>query len=521
MALLKAIIISPFSKYWRSFVLLLLILSLFNVGNLIYKGHFAYAIYVFGYVFFLSYVSTAIYCIIGQRRLKQLYLFFSYLFAIISAVINIVLQIKFDSYLSYDIIEALLGTNPNESKEFIESFIDYKVILLIISLLIVTVIVYIVFRKIKNNPNPACIYGGVLLTIISFCLILRNPTVAEVVPVFTVARILYEQPPSNLKLTNPKIIINEKSLLPENIVIIIGESFARYHSSLYGYEKTTNPLLNKLKENGSLFVYNDVSSPATRTINAFKSIMSTYKSEKDSKQKWYNCTTIIEIMKILGYQTVWISNQSNKALMNNVISKYANLCDIEIFTNEKLTYDEVLLDAYRSLNLSESGKKCVFFHLMGSHAAFNRRYPKTYDCFKADDYINCKQNQRVTLAEYDNSVLYNDYIVREIITLFEDKETIAFYFSDHGLDIYKSSDNYCSHGNDNNEVSAFFAKQIPFMIYLSNTYKYTHPNETHYVMNNIDNNFNTNNFIYSLMDITGTRFANNDDVQNLSLFSDK
>ena len=36
------------------------------------------------------------------------------------------------------------------------------------------------------------------------------------------------------------------------IVLVIGESFNKYHSSLYGYDLKTNPLLEKRKENKEL-----------------------------------------------------------------------------------------------------------------------------------------------------------------------------------------------------------------------------------------------------------------------------
>lgn len=78
-------------------------------------------------------------------------------------------------------------------------------------------------------------------------------------------------------------------------------------------------------------------------------------------------------------------------------------------------------------------------HLYGTHEIFSSRYTDKFAKFTADDEEGDSKGEKQTKAEYDNAVLYNDYIVNEIIRRFEDKNAIIFYISDHGMDLYDTS----------------------------------------------------------------------------------
>jgi heptose-I-phosphate ethanolaminephosphotransferase len=62
------------------------------------------------------------------------------------------------------------------------------------------------------------------------------------------------------------------------------------------------------------------------------------------------------------------------------------------------------------------------------------------------------------MAEYDNSVLYNDYVVSEIIKCFADKDAVVLYFSDHAIDLFETDEKYCGHALSNNASSENICK---------------------------------------------------------------
>ena len=86
--------------------------------------------------------------------------------------------------------------------------------------------------------------------------------------------------------------------------------------------------------------------------------------------------------------------------------------------------------------------------MMGSHFDYAMRYPKEFAHFSEKDYASQPQDHRATLAAYDNSILYNDYVVAQIINLFKDRDAVVIYLPDHGQVIYRDpkSPNYFSHG---------------------------------------------------------------------------
>ena len=156
--------------------------------------------------------------------------------------------------------------------------------------------------------------------------------------------------------------------------------------------------------------------------------------------------------------------------------------------------------------------------MMGSHPAFNMRYPENYSRFQEEDYEVLPAHQRKTVAEYDNSVLYNDSVVFELMNRYKDKSAVVIYISDHSIDIYEGTDSYVGHALRNNAKSVEVSSKIPFMIYVT----------PHFVSNNTElfrrmkmsvaEDFCTDDIIYTIMDIAGVRFEENNDVETYSLF---
>lgn len=242
---------------------------------------------------------------------------------------------------------------------------------------------------------------------------------------------------------------------------------------MYGYNNKTNPYLEGLVQDSLLFVFENAISPATTTIPSIQSILSTYNPNIKSDLKWYECTTLINMMKSAGYETTWISNQSPKGMYDNTAARYAELCDSIVWVGSKFTgiskkdYDELLVNTLCEIDFNDESKHFVVIHMMGSHCDFKDRYPEEWSIFDEMDYDYLPINQKSIIASYDNSILYNDYVVSQILNLFYDKESIAFYFPDHGLDVYESTDDYCGHAIQDSEDSKKVAKRIPFVVYCS------------------------------------------------------
>lgn len=92
-----------------------------------------------------------------------------------------------------------------------------------------------------------------------------------------------------------------------NIVLIIGESYNRHHSQLYGYGKPTTPRQLRRAEDGQLTAFSDVVSPWNLTSFVFKHIFSLY--TVGDRGEWCDYPLFPELFRKAGYRVTFITNQ--------------------------------------------------------------------------------------------------------------------------------------------------------------------------------------------------------------------
>ena len=420
-----------------------------------------------------------------------------------------------------EFVSIIYGTNYEEFKEFIATyFVKNSTLILIVIIIFFIVCLDFILKRIKINRNNTRICIVVFILLFSFFLTMRRSVyLCELFPGNIMKVINYDV--KELVLTNPEIEYIEE-VFPENVIIIIGESFSKSHSSLYGYEKETNPKLRGLQEDSLLTVYSKVSSPATHTIDCFKCIMSSYKPEYGNKVAWNECATLPEVLNSSGYTTNWVSSQSKYGVHDNIVTKYANLCSKSEFVGDKYLggskkdYDEGVIEVAKPL-INSGPKNVYFFHLIGSHFSFKMRYPSHFSKFKENDYVHKPKNQRKWLAEYDNSILYNDSVVSEIINLFIDKDAVVLYFSDHAIDVFESTNDYVGHAIPNSDKSRKIASAIPFMIYTSPEFVRKFPKKVEMIRQSVNNEYRTDDLMYTVMDLIGIRIKG-ETLKGKSLF---
>lgn len=270
----------------------------------------------------------------------------------------------------------------------------------------------------------------------------------------------------------------------DNIILIIGEATTRHRLHLYGYPKANTPRQDSLAGAGALVPFTDVVSPHNQTSEVFKTALSTYAYGKEGS--WNEYPLFTELMKNAGYNVTFITNQFVKTINDDIF----NFSGDTFVNNEGLSraqfshrntrlhrYDEGLLADYDSLKAYNTEHNLVIFHLLGCHTAYEDRYPEAFDVFKKADYDrpDLDADGMKNIAAYDNAVLYNDYVVTEIIRRFEDEDAIIVYMPDHGEMAFVGSSTYgrTLAVNTQNEVYQQF--DIPFWIYVTPKYRESHP----------------------------------------------
>ena len=442
-------------------------------------------------------------------KFKTLYKYLFLILAFVDFCIDTSCIIVTQNPFYIDHVAIIMGTNLSEGKEFLSTYVTSDLLWIII----IAIVLFCVFLRCERFINYLGRKVALLATVLSVVscgyFIAKGSDTWGCRFYNKVFSLLSFELPPDLKPYQTPLDIRVKGLdMPDNIVLILGESFSKSHSSIYGYEKETNPCLAALANDSLLISYSDVIAPATHTIDCVKSIMSTYRLEYKDSVNWYECTTLPNIMKHCGYSTYWISNQSPSGTFDNIATRYSELCDSVYFVGNtmkglgKSDFDEEIIETIRP-RVANKTNNFIIVQLMGSHLDYRKRYPENWNVFQNNDYPHLLELQKTIIASYDNSILYNDYVVSEILKCFESTETLALYFSDHGQDLFDSSEEYFGHARLGNSLSEAAAVQIPFFVYMSRKYQENFPNETEWLKTIRTERFNTENTIGFLSELLG------------------
>lgn len=436
------------------------------------------------------------------------------------------LLFNFYSLITPSIINVIMETNASEASEFFTSYFGTGALTLLFLLLLASFLIFHFRTRISNIPVPGFLHKKkFLLPICCFILIsyigldyyvtqVRHMTSYQML---TGIERIYHSTQNTLRdrqeyqkhielarQTAPCLTQNTSSI--PYVVVILGESQSKWHMNAYDYPLQTTPYLNKRIKNKETYLFDRVQTPRTVTSEAIRQIMTFYTDQ--STQPWYEYHTLPAIMKEAGYYTCWLSNQDSFAVGdNNSTAGIASTSSVVEFAHlrhaseERYGYfDGDLLPLLKKHISQPNSKKFIILHLMGSHRRYTNRYPSEFNRFGIDD-IKKKTNSenKRTISEYDNSILYNDHICEEIIKLLESKEAVIFSFPDHGEEVYDTR-NMCGHGKDNPSAPM---KEIPFWIWTSNSFRNKYPSEAEMIRKNTSKPFNTTDVIHTIMHLCG------------------
>lgn len=235
--------------------------------------------------------------------------------------------------------------------------------------------------------------------------------------------------------------------LPQNIVILIGESARKQNMSLYGYGRNTTPIAVSEKHN--MKIYNNAYSPAAITNLAVPIILSNIDIDNYKENILSISDNIVNVANHQGYDTYWLSTQGGAAGITAIASFSKNKKWIGGF-DESLIPE---LSSVLSLNKNSKKRKVIIMHINGSHPYSCDKYPEKEEYWKFQGQLdNC----------YDNSIRYTDKVMGEVMKQIEKTNSVLVYVSDHGQ--IKKDDKYI-HGDYREAV------QVPFFIWYSPLYK--------------------------------------------------
>lgn len=283
----------------------------------------------------------------------------------------------------------------------------------------------------------------------------------------------------------------KKDTEPLVVVMVIGESVRADRLSLNGYNKQTTPLLLREK---NIISFNNATSCDTSTLSSVPCMVSRLPKDKFSFP--IKETSFVKIFRDFGFDTYWISKQ-DEANVIKTFCKEANEC-IDI-SNKK--YDEAILPIYNKLlKKSKNHNILIVIHMIGSHFDYNSRVPNNFRKFTPICKKHYELCSKITLDNsYDNTIVYLDYILDNLIKPLKRKNAILIYSSDHGESLgEKQYGIFARFGHASPIMVAPKAQtNVPFIVWASDRFL-----QLHTINKNIKNI--SHDFIFhSILDCSG------------------
>ena len=252
-------------------------------------------------------------------------------------------------------------------------------------------------------------------------------------------------------------------------VLVIGESARSDHFQLNGYARDTTP---KLAARGVVSYPNSLAC-GNRTRISVPCLL-TRAGIGVAPEQLADESSLISVFNAAGFGTQWLSNQRVMHGNDTITTALAAEAGRSLFNRSsyRTARDEVILPAVADHLQSAGRRHLTVVHTVGSHWAYQNRYPKELERFKpACDDSNPQLCSREELVNaYDNSILATDAFLASVIDLLEDRDAFLIYVSDHGESL--GEDGYYGHGQ---AVERLEQRLVPFLFWASDTFKARHP----------------------------------------------
>ena len=396
----------------------------------------------------------------------------------------------YNQLLAAPSLMVLLDTDVTEANEFVNLYASGWIFLLFLLALLTTIVLAVYAWELSNrifalgfSKIYACLALALVMVLsyfgwnkIYFSLDNPIPFIVQTGGDVLVQKSQYQKLLTS-KPKNSGAYLANSAQGPSTHIIIIGESATRSHLSLYGYERETNPYLKTPPQNMQMLIAPDVCSSAHATYGSIANIMLGSSKELSFDKDGAAPPTLVSIVKDAGFKTHWISNQPG-AGYGSMVSFWSVAVDNSVFLNKRdyrvgYDFDEVLLPSLKAALQDSSKNQVIVLHMMGSHPGYKQRYPKKFGHWAADDLVprsvkrrNEADFDKAIYNSYDNSILYSDYVIAEVLKLAKLNDVASVvYFSDHGQNLGEKN-THVGHSTENGPKQGF---EVPLIFWLNSS----------------------------------------------------
>ena len=500
-----------------------------------------YALLAIPVIFALAYLLSGVVHLSGGYKRYVMGAF--YLLLGVPSFVEVWLILKFHTRFSALMFRLMAETNTSEIEGFIASYVlSVDTLLVGVLFAVLCCIIAYVVRKYGHlvwrlsNLQLCLLAGGVLFSTALYAYrdvnFLPKLFAKNIDAVMATRPILYGTPYVSLGLMMQSAKIHSLSyhdvedlaatLRAEarvqcgytgDIVLVLGESFSKHHSSLYGYNLPTNPMLSQERAKGNLCVFSDVVTPYNSTSLSMQKMFSF--QNQDSECYWTTYQLFPKLFRQAGFKSLLISNQESLSTAKDwdcanyyLVSPQTSPYLFDWHSSEIEQWDmDLILDNQTEVMNRMSERNLIIYHLMGQHTGYDERCPDSERVFVAADYAHRKElpsNSKAYIAHYDNATLYNDKVVAAIFDQFRERDAVVVYLSDHGEEVFDYRDHMGrSHAPVVTPERAKYQFEVPFMIWMSDRYKENHPDMVSRIERSVNRPYMTDDLPHLMLDLAG------------------
>lgn len=505
----------PISRCWRLFIfgVAACFLCIDTSGRL--------SFHLFAIPFLTLYILCVLVAVL-PHKLRTPVQFLLCLTIFVICLIDLYCQEYFGSRITPQIVNMIVQTDGREISDFLTTYVNtsifmrWKIVVLFLLFAILLLMFFYHFQLDCEKRFPRA-YQMIIISLISFLFVLELPNQVKFFKLLFSSDTIQEiegmtfqnydkgaATPMHRLLLSLSVTSHTDNLLRNihqatleaeidscshespHIVLVIGETYNKHHSQLYGYPLQTTPYQAQRNAAGELFVFKDVVTPWNITSNVFTSAFSLWHYGDIESIGHYPLFPIL--FKRAGYQVRFFSNQY---IQDGLLRGGTNLSG-GFFLGDEVLSDSLFnyrneSPSYFDMGLIRQLREYVdsvgnvpytldIIHLIGQHFSYKKRYPRSAEYFHITDYKSrhLPNEQSELIAAYDNATRYNDLVIDSIITHYEHDDAIIVYVADHGEEVF---DDLPVRGRLFQEPSKRQANQefeVPLWIWCSPAYRSSH-----------------------------------------------
>ena len=284
----------------------------------------------------------------------------------------------------------------------------------------------------------------------------------------------------------------------EIYVLVIGEASRAANWQLYGYERKTTP---KLWAKEDVVLFGAVTTLSNTTHKSVPLMLSPIAPEHH--YLLYRRKGLPAIFNEVGFETYFISNQSPQgAMIDNLVADANHI----IYINGE-EYDSKMVEIMeRAISNTPTQRLLFILHSYGSHYSYRLRYPREFAKYRPDDdVVISKENIEAIRNAYDNSILYTDHFLNEVIESLNRQPNACcamLYCADHGEDLM---DNGSSNFLHSSPIVTYYQTHVASLAWFSSSYHEAFPDKVIAAHKNMFAPATTHSVFHTMADMASIR----------------